>query len=94
MDQGVRQLGQEANGVHVQDTKARGQQPCVYRDIQSGKRLVPWLQSSLTGQSLDKCGLPWGEAGETVVLLSATQTRATPTLMHPGILTTVGVSHH
>lgn len=93
MDQAVRQLGQEANGVHVQDPQARGQQPRVYRDIKSRERLVPRLQSSLTRQSLDECGLPWGEVGETVAL-SAAQARTTPTLVHPSLLTTVGVSHH
>lgn len=93
MDQAVRQLGQEANSVHIQDTQVRGQQPLVYRDIKSRKWLVPRLQSSLTRQSLDECGLPWGEAGETVAL-SAAQPRAIPTLMHLSLLTTVGVSHH
>jgi hypothetical protein len=55
----------------------------VYGDIKSSKRLVPRLQSSLTRQSLDECGLPWEGAGENVAL--SAPALAMPTLVHPGL---------
>lgn len=55
----------------------------MYGDIKSSKRLVPRLQSSLTRQSLDECGLPWEGAGENVAL--SAPALAMPTLVHPGL---------
>lgn len=95
MDQAVWQLGQEANGVHIQDAQARGQQPLVYGDIKSCERLVPRLQSSLTCQSLDECGLPWEGEGEIVALSAPCPPWCTlASHVRPSLLTTVGVSHH
>lgn len=50
----VRQLRQEADGVHVQDGHATGQLARVKGDIQGGEELVSGLKAAVTSQRLDE----------------------------------------
>lgn len=56
LDQAVGQLGQEADGVHVDDSHAGGQRPRVGRDVQCGKELIPGLDGGVPRQGLDQRG--------------------------------------
>lgn len=59
LDQAVGQLGEEADGVHVQDSHAGGQRPSVGCDVQCCKQLIPGLDGRVSRQGLDQCGFPW-----------------------------------
>lgn len=48
------QLGQEADGVHVQNSHATGQQAGVDGDIQGGEKLVSGLEAAVTSQCFDQ----------------------------------------
>lgn len=50
----VGQLGQEADGVHVQDSHATGQLAGVDGDVQCGEKLVSGLEAAVTGQCFDQ----------------------------------------
>lgn len=54
VDELVGQLGQEADGVHVQDSHATGQLAGMDGDIQGGEQLVPGLKTTVTCQCLDQ----------------------------------------
>lgn len=53
VDKLVRQLRQEADGVHVQRGHVTGQPAGVYRHVQGGKELIFRLESNVTCQSFD-----------------------------------------
>lgn len=54
VDEPVRELGQETDGIHVQDRHVIGQLACVDRDIQGGKELVFGLKTTVTGQGFNQ----------------------------------------
>lgn len=54
----VRQLRQEADGVHVQDSHVTGQLACVNGDIQGGEELVSRLEAAVTSQRFDESRFP------------------------------------
>ena len=58
LDQAVGQLGEKADGVHVEDRQRGGQPPRVGRDVQSREQLVPGLYGGVPGQGLDQRGFP------------------------------------
>ena len=58
LDQAVGQLGEEADGVHVEDRQRGGQPPRVGCDVERREQLVPGLYGSVPGQGLDQRGLP------------------------------------
>lgn len=51
VDELVGQLGQEADGVHVQHSHVTGQLAGVDGDVQGGKELVLGLEAAVTSQS-------------------------------------------
>lgn len=57
VDELVRELRQEADGVHVQHGHVTGQPTGVYRHVQRGEELVFRLESDIARQSSDQCGL-------------------------------------
>lgn len=59
VDELMGKLGQETNGVHIQDSHVTWQPPSVNCDIQGGKELVLRLQASITRQGFDESGLAW-----------------------------------
>lgn len=61
VDELVRKLRQEADGVHVQRGHVSGQPTGVYRHVQSGEELIFRLERDVTGQSFDQRGLTWGD---------------------------------
>lgn len=50
IDELVRQLGQETNGVHIQNRHVIRQLACVDCDIQGGEKLVFGLKTTVTSQ--------------------------------------------
>lgn len=50
----VRQLGQEANRVHIQDCHVIRQLACMDRDIQGGEQLVFGLKTTVTSQGFNQ----------------------------------------
>lgn len=58
VDELVGQLGQEADGVHVQDCHVAGQLAGVDGDIQGGEKLVFGLKTAVTGQCFYQSRLP------------------------------------
>lgn len=61
----VRQLGQEADRVHVQNCHVTGQLACVDGDIQGGEKLVSGLKTTVTSQRFDQSRFSWADDGET-----------------------------
>ena len=58
------QLGQEADGVHVQNSHVTGQLAGVDGDIQRSKQLVSGLKSTVASQCFDQGGFSWTDDGE------------------------------
>lgn len=52
----VRQLGQEANSVHVQDCHVIRQLACMDCDIQGGEKLVFGLKTTVSSQGFNQSG--------------------------------------
>lgn len=61
VDELVGQLGQEADGVHVQDGHVTGQLAGVHGDVQRGEQLVPGLKAGVARQRFDQRRLSWSE---------------------------------
>lgn len=61
VDELMGELGQETNGVDIQDGHVTRQPSGVNRDIQGGKELVFGLQASITCQRFDERGLTWSK---------------------------------
>ena len=61
VDELVGQLGQEADGVHVQNRHAAGKLAGMDGDIQGGEELVSGLEGAVPSQSFDQSGFPWAD---------------------------------
>ena len=57
IDELVGQLGQEADGVHVEHGHVTGQLAGVHRHVQRSEQLVPGLEGAVPGQCFDQSGL-------------------------------------
>ena len=57
VDELVGQLGQEADGVHVEHSHVTGQLAGVHRHVQRSEQLVPGLKATVTCQCFDQSGL-------------------------------------
>lgn len=64
VDELVWELGQEADGVHVQNGHVTGQLAGVDGHVEGGEQLVPGLQAAVAGQSFDQSGFSWTDGGE------------------------------
>lgn len=60
----VRQLRQEADGVHVQNRHVTGQLACMNGDIQGGEKLVSGLKTTITSQRFDQSRFSWADDGK------------------------------
>lgn len=67
VDELVGQLGQEADGVHVEDGHTTGQLAGMDGDIQGGEKLVPRLETTVTCQCFDQSRLSWALGGEQII---------------------------
>lgn len=66
----MRQLRQEADGVHVQDGHVTGQLAGVDGDIQGGEQLVSGLKTTVTSQSFDQSRFSWINNGSDVSIIN------------------------
>lgn len=83
----MRQLRQEADGVHVQDRHVTGQLAGVDGDIQGGEKLVSGLKTTVTSQGFDQSRFSCTNKG-SVVDISTLK----PRILHN--ITAVCISHH
>lgn len=57
----MRQLWQEANGVHIKDCHVTWQLACMDGDVQGGKKLVSGFKTTVTGQGFNQSRFSWAD---------------------------------
>lgn len=93
VDELVGQLGQEADGVHVQDCHVTGQLAGVDGDIQGGEKLVFGLKTAVTSQCFDQSRFSWANTRkrhqtEAVIISISAVSSLSPQFVYPNTETT------